>query len=187
MSARVLVPLANGCEELEAVTVIDLLRRAGAEVTTAGLQPGVVRASRGVMLSPDRELDTVLEETFELIVLPGGAAGAERLEQDGRIAELLRAQDERGGWLAAICAAPRVLAGLGLLEGRRATGFPGHLEAHGITPEETSVVIDGHIVTSRGPGTAMDFALRLIEAIYGADKAAEVESGLQRPLPHQRY
>ncbi len=187
MSARVLVPIANGCEELEAVTVIDLLRRAGAEVTVAGLEPGVTQASRGVMLTPDVGLDHVADDTFELIVLPGGAKGAERLERDERIGRVLRGQAERSGWIAAICAAPRVLAALGLLSGYRATAFPGPLEAHGIQPEDATVVIDGNLVTSRGPGTAMDFALRLIEVIYGEDKAAEVEGALQRPLSHQRF
>ncbi|MFP4146286.1 MAG: DJ-1 family glyoxalase III [Halorhodospira sp.] len=187
MSVRVLVPLAHGCEELEAVTVIDLLRRAGAEVVAAGLEPGVVRASRGVLLSPDTELETVLEQPFDLIVLPGGAAGAERLEGDARLSRLLREQNERAGWIGAICAAPRVLAKVGVLQGRRATAFPGHLEQYGIEPEERTVMIDGNLITSRGPGTAMDFALRLIEAIYGEEKAAEVEGALQRPLSHQRY
>ncbi len=187
MSVRILVPVAPGCEELEAVTAIDLLRRAGAEVVVAGLEPGVVRASRGVMLSPDTELDTVRGQSFDLIVLPGGASGAERLESDERITAMLREQDEGAGWIAAICAAPRVLAAAGVLRGRRATAFPGHLEKHGIEPEDRTVMIDGNVVTSRGPGTAMDFALRLIEAVYGEEKAAEVESGLQRPLSHQRY
>ncbi|MCG5538804.1 DJ-1 family glyoxalase III [Halorhodospira sp. 9622] len=187
MSVRVLVPLAEGCEELEAVTVIDLLRRVGAEVVVAGLESGTVRASRGVQLVPDTDLDRVAEESFDLIVLPGGLGGAERLESDARIVRMLQAQNESDGWIAAICAAPRVLAEAGVLQGRRATAFPTQLERHGIEPEDSAVVIDDNLITSRGPGTAMDFALRLIEVVYGDEKAAEVEGTLQRPLSHQRY
>ncbi|MBK1726207.1 DJ-1 family glyoxalase III [Halorhodospira neutriphila] len=187
MSRRALVPLAHGCEELEAVTVIDLLRRAGIEVVAAGLAPGVVQASRGVSLNPDTALDAVAEERFDLVALPGGAAGAERLEGDARVLELLQRHYAAGAWIGAVCAAPRVLAGAGLLAGRRATAFPGHLEAHGVEPAAEPVVVDGPIVTSRGPGTAMDFALRLIVLLCGEDKAAEVESGLQRPPAHRAF
>ncbi len=187
MSVRVLLPLADGAEELEAVTVVDLLRRAGADVVVAGLDTGTVKASRGVTLQPDVELDAVTGERFDLIVLPGGVGGAERLEGDERIAGMLRRQYDRGDWIAAICAAPRVLAANGILDGRRATAFPGHLEAYGMTPEQATVVVDDFVITSRGPGTAMDFALQLIEVLFGEEKAAEVEQGLQRPPAHLRY
>jgi len=178
---RVLVPLTQGCEEIEAVTIIDILRRADIDVVTAGLVPGVVEASRGVKLVPDTELDAVMTEEFDMIVLPGGRGGADRLAQDPRILKLLVRTAEGGRYTAAICAAPRVLAEAGLLTGRRATAFPGVLDdMNGIELTREPVVTDGKIVTSRGPGTAMDFALELIRLLLGDEARAKVESPLQR-------
>lgn len=182
--ARVLVPLAQGCEELEAVTIIDLLRRAGVEVTTAGLDERPVRASRGTVLVPDTSLDQALQEQYDMVVLPGGLPGADHLNADPRIGELLRAMAGQDRYTAAICAAPKVLASAGLLKGRRATSFPGALDAsqlQDVDYREDAVVADGKIVTSRGPGTAMDFALHLIEQLEGRDKRDTVEAALQRP------
>lgn len=182
--ARVLVPLAQGCEELEAVTIIDLLRRAGIEVITAGLDDQPVKASRGVNLIPDTTLDNALQQEFDLIALPGGLPGADYLNQDERIQSLLEKMAGNGKYIAAICAAPKVLATAGLLENRRATSFPGTLEKLNLANTELDanpVVQDGKIITSRGPGTAMDFALTLIENLAGKDKRQEVEAGLQRP------
>ncbi len=187
MGKRVMVPLVDGIEELEAVTVVDLLRRAEVDVVTAGLAEGPVRASRGVVFVPDQLFATVAGEPFDGIVFPGGAAGAEKLESDPRILDLARDYDRDGHLLAAVCAAPRVLAAAGVLQGRRATAYPGHLEAKGIEPEDQPVVVDGNIVTSRGPGTAMDFALTLIEYLEGVEVAADVEAALQRPAPHRKY
>ncbi|HET9234209.1 MAG TPA: DJ-1 family glyoxalase III [Candidatus Eisenbacteria bacterium] len=178
---RVLVPLAQGCEELEAVTVIDILRRAGVEVVTVGLTPGPVRASRGVVILPDSILDAVLAESFDMIVLPGGKEGAERLGADTRIRDLLRRMAAEGRYVAAICAAPAVLAKAGLLDGRRATAFPGILDrVTELTSSAEAVVRDGTIVTSRGPGTALDFALELVRLLQGDAVKAAVEAPLQR-------
>ena len=178
--ARVLVPLANGCEELEAVTVIDLLRRAGIEVVTAGLAEGPVTASRGVVLLPDTTLDAAMGESFDMIVLPGGLPGADHLDADPRIHHLLREMAESDRYTAAICAAPKVLLNAGLLDGRRATAYPGIIDAADARLLDQPVVVDGRVVTSRGPGTAMDFALTLIETLLGADKRREVELPLVR-------
>jgi 4-methyl-5(b-hydroxyethyl)-thiazole monophosphate biosynthesis len=182
---KVLVPLAPGCEELEAVTVIDLLRRAGIEVVTAGLEatPQAVRASRGTTLLPDTSLDQALTQEYDMVVLPGGLPGADHLNADKRIHALLArmAKDEK--YIAAICAAPKVLADAGLLKGRRATSFPGSLsqaQLAGVRYQETPVVQDGHVITSRGPGTAMDFALTLIQILSGEGVRQEVEGGLMR-------
>jgi protein deglycase len=180
--ASVLVPLAQGCEELEAVTIIDLLRRAGIGVVTAGLDDQPVRGSRGVMLVPDVTLDEAATQKFDMIALPGGAQGAENLNNDPRIHGLLKQLTETGRYTAAICAAPRVLASGGLLQGRRVTSFPGVLKSfEGFEYSEDPVVQDGRLITSRGPGTAMDFALALIENLVGKDKRDEVEAALQRP------
>ena len=182
--ARVLVPLAQGCEELEAVTVVDLLRRAGIEVVTAGLDDQPVTASRGMVLVPDTTLDAALAAEYDMLVLPGGLPGADHLRDDPRIIDLVKRMHADDRYTAAICAAPRVLATAGLLDNRRATSFPGGIQAEnipGIDYVEESVVIDGKVVTSRGPGTAMDFALELIELLEGRAKREEVEAPLQRP------
>ena len=125
---RVLVPLAQGFEELEAVTVIEMLRRAAIDVVVAGVEPGPVRASRDVVVIPDTPLDAVLDAPFDMIVLPGGREGARRLGEDIRVRDLLRRMAAEGRFVAAICAAPGVLAKAGLLEGRHATAFPGILD-----------------------------------------------------------
>ena len=180
--ASVLVPLAQGCEELEAVTVVDLLRRAGVHVVTAGLDNAPVRASRGVVLLADMTLDEALKQEYDMVVLPGGLPGADHLDGDPRIRGLLRTMADSGRYTAAICAAPKVLASTGLLEGKKVTSFPGVLDAFdGLDYRTDPVVQDGHLITSRGPGTAMDFALALIENLVGKAKRDEVESALQRP------
>ena len=185
--ARVLVPLAPGCEELEAVTIIDLLRRAQIEVVAASLTPGPVRGSRGTVLLPDTTLDLALKQDYDMIVLPGGQPGATNLEHDTRILTLLKEMAAKGKFTAAICAAPKVLAVAGLLDGKRATSYPGALDAQqfpDVRLETQAVVRDGQVLTSRGPGTAMDFALALIEVLADRATRNQVESGLVRPMSH---
>jgi 4-methyl-5(b-hydroxyethyl)-thiazole monophosphate biosynthesis len=182
--ASVLIPVADGSEELEAVTLIDLLRRAGIEVVVAGLKDGPVKCSRGTVLLPDASLDDVLQRDFDMIVLPGGLPGADHLDQDPRIHSLLKRMADAGRYTAAICAAPKVLANAGLLDGKQATSFPGIIDGMGLAATRVlaqPVVCDGQIITSRGPGTAMDFALTLIEKLAGAAQRAAVEGPLQRP------
>lgn len=181
MPKRVLIPLAQGCEELEAVTIIDLLRRAEITVVTAGLDKKPVTASRKTVLIPDTDLDTALTEEYDMLVLPGGLPGADYLEKDRRIRDMLMKMANSEKFTAAICAAPKVLASAGLLKGKKATAYPGILESDSdteITGE--AVVTAGKVITSRGPGTAMDFALTLIEQLLGKDKRDEVEKGLVR-------
>lgn len=182
--ATVIVPLAQGCEELEAVTIIDLLRRAGIKVVTAGLDEQPVKASRGVVLVPDTTLGEVMDDEFDMVILPGGLPGADNLNLDPRIHTLLEKMVASGKPVAAICAAPKVLATAGLLDGKHATSYPGSLEGiatRGMKYETQAVVSDGNVITSRGPGTAMDFALALIEHLVGATRREEVEAPLQRP------
>lgn len=179
----VLVPLAQGCEELEAITITDLLTRAGIKVVTATLDEKIVTASRGMKLVADNMLDDVIDIDFDMIVLPGGLPGADHLNNDPRIQTLVKKLAANNKYTAAICAAPRVLATAGLLEDKHATSFPGALDqfpVKNLTYEETAVVVDGKVITSRGPGTAMDFTLRLIELLLGKEKRDEVEAGLQR-------
>lgn len=181
--ARVLVPLARGFEELEAITIIDLLRRAGIEVVVAGLEDGPVRGSHDITVTPDTTLAAALGETFDMVALPGGLPGSDHLAADPRLRKLLQEMAASGRFTAAICAAPRALAAAGLLDGRRATSYPGALAEDvmaGLSYEEAAVVTDGKVITSRGPGTAMDFALALIGALAGQDKRDQVAGLLQR-------
>jgi 4-methyl-5(b-hydroxyethyl)-thiazole monophosphate biosynthesis len=161
---------------------VDLLRRAGIGVVTAGLDEKPVRASRGTVLVPDTTLNQALKQKYDMVVLPGGLPGADHLNEDLRIRGLLKEMSETGRYTAAICAAPKVFASAGLLEGKRVTSFPGVLDDFdGFDYQTDAVVQDGKVITSRGPGTAMDFALTLIENLVGKDKRDEVEAALQRP------
>jgi 4-methyl-5(b-hydroxyethyl)-thiazole monophosphate biosynthesis len=179
--AKVLVPIADGVEEIEAVTIIDVLRRAGVEVVSAALTGNPVTASRKVKLIPDKSLEEVKDEAFDMVVLPGGGDGVENLKGDPRVEAILRRMNERQKWVTAICAAPTLLAAYGLLEGKKATSHPsrrGQTALEKIDYQEGSVVQDGHIITSRGPGTAMEFALKLVEALCGTEKVEELKQAL---------
>jgi 4-methyl-5(b-hydroxyethyl)-thiazole monophosphate biosynthesis len=179
----VLIPLAPGFEEIEAITLIDLLRRAAMTVIVAATTENPVRASRDVLVVADVTLDEVLHQDFDLIALPGGGKGADNLANDERIVRLVQKQYQAGKWLGAICAAPKVLARAGLFQGKKATSFPGVLDGTTVDVEwiDQPVVVDGKVVTSKGPGTAMDFALTLIELLEGKAKKLAVEGPLQRP------
>ena len=180
--ASVLIPLASGFEELEAVTIIDLLRRAQIDVTVAGLSGSeAVTGSRGTRIVPDVALDDVMEQSFDMITLPGGLPGADNLDSDPRIHQLLQSMQEQGRYTTAICAAPRVLANAGVLKNKQATGYPGQLEAlqrKDIELLDQAVVVDGKVITSKGPGTAMAFSLCLIEQLCGKARREAVEGPL---------
>ena len=181
--SKVLVPLAQGCEELEAITITDLLVRAGIEVTTAGLDENPVRASRGATLIPDTQIDKVINEKYDMIVLPGGLPGADHLRDNEHVQSILKKHADDDKYVAAICAAPKALASAGLLDQKKATAYPGVLDALNLSNtqiEQSPVVLDGKVITSRGPGTAMDFALALIEQLEGTDKRNTVEQQLVR-------
>ncbi|MGC2164902.1 MAG: DJ-1 family glyoxalase III [Gallionella sp.] len=177
----VLVLFAAGSEELEAVTIVNILRRAGITVTLAGLTDGSLRGSRGTVLVPDTSLDAAYNATYDMIVLPGGQPGTNHLKADSRVLTLVQQMSKQGKYVAAICAAPSVLAEAGLLDAKRATCFPGALNPYPqVLKQTTAVVEDGMLITSRGPGTAMDFTLTLVERLVGIAKRNEVEAGLQR-------
>lgn len=180
--ARALVVFADGCEEIEAVTVIDILRRGGVETVSASLDDTLVHGNHGIGIEADLDLDHALGQRFDMLILPGGQPGASHLAADPRVQRLLQDHARDGRYLAAICAAPGVLAAAGLLKGKRATSFPGAIQdLSGIEYLDAAVVQDGKVVTSRGPGTAMDFALELLALLMGDGARQEVEARLQRP------
>ena len=161
------------------------MRRAEINVTTASLDTGnevtPVVASRGTKLIPDTTLDQAMQDDFDMLVLPGGLPGSDYLDQDQRIHQLLKQMQEEDKFTAAICAAPKVLANANLLNGKNATSYPGVIDQMNLPNTNISgqnVVIDGKVVTSRGPATAMEFALSLIEVLAGKDKRDEVANGL---------
>jgi 4-methyl-5(b-hydroxyethyl)-thiazole monophosphate biosynthesis len=178
MGSKVLVAVADGSEETEAVTIIDTLRRAGAEVTVASVNGRIVTASRGVRIEADCLIAECVKRTWDLVVLPGGMPGAERLRDSAELTAILKEQAGAGRAYAAICAAPAVvLDHHGLLKGRRATCYPSFSFKEGAVSEER-VVVDGNCATSRGPGTALEFSLRLAEMLAGRAKADEVGKGM---------
>lgn len=176
---NVLIPLAHGVEEMEAVILIDVLRRAQWQVVTAGMDDGVIQASRGVRLAPDKPWADVKPDDFDMLVLPGGAGGAERLSHHNALLQALVRFDRAGKWIGAICAAPLVLQAAGILSGRRATCHPGVAAKLTATPRRNErVVVDGKLVTSQGPGTAFEFALTLIRLVDGDAKAHTLAEGM---------
>ncbi len=179
--ARALVLLAEGFEEIEGVTVVDVLRRGGVEVTTAALSTGPVRGSHSIAVVPDTIVDRVIAAAgaYDAIVLPGGSPGYTNLAKDPRVLNLLRAFHRERKTVAAVCAAPWVLQQAGLLDGRRATIHPSlRAELKAATHVEAPVVEDGTVVTSQGAGTTMAFALKLVERLAGPEKAREVAERL---------
>lgn len=180
---RVLIPLADGCEELEAVTLIDLLRRAELHVVAAALNEQVVNCSRGTRIIADNLLADVLDEKFDLLILPGGLPGADNLNTDPRIHQLIDKMMRGDQLISAICAAPRVLVSNKSVRNKRLTAFPESLQkfnTDGFIVVDEAVVVDGNIITSKGPGTAMDLALVLIDRLLGPEARRKVELTLQR-------
>ena len=173
----VLVPVAPGFEEIEAITVIDILRRAGVDVVVAATQSGPIEASRKTRHIPDCTLDEARAEDFDMIVLPGGQPGATNLRRDPRLRRIIETLQTKERHVAAICAAPTVLSAYGILKGRTATSHPSvrdEVAAGAKVVSDQRVVVDGPVVTSQAAGTAMEFAFALVRILCGADKAAEV-------------
>lgn len=180
MSKKVLVAVADGSEELEAVAIIDILRRAGAEVTVASVGSLQITASRGVKIVADCTVADCKAQTYDLIALPGGMPGAKYLRDCPDLIAMLTEQADSGRLYGAICAAPVVtLQPHGLLKGKRATCHPSRVQdLENRDAADQAVVVDGHCITGRGPGTAVAFALQLVKALYGRDKMEEVAGPL---------
>ena len=178
-TTSVLVPIAHGSESLEAVTLVNVLRRGGLEVTVASIESELtVSGTRGVRLTADKRFLDAHNHPYDLIALPGGEKGAEALNRHAPLIELLQEQDDRNHWIGALCAAPAlVLAAHHLLDGRRATCYPTFRKKLANWVDE-AVVVDGHIVTSQGPATALPFSLKLVELLAGLEKSRQVATEL---------
>ena len=177
--AKVVIILADGFEELEAVAIIDVLRRAGIGIVSAGLHEGPVSSARQIKVIPDTLIDTITSDDFDMLVLPGGMPGASNLNADERVGGLIRDFNRKGKMMGAICAAPFVLANAGILDGKRVTSYPSFKDKLGAAIyEEKPVVEDGNILTSRGPGTALSFALAIVEKLAGKEKAQQIKEAM---------
>lgn len=176
---KVLVPIAPGFEEIETITVVDVLRRAGARVTMAGTIEGLLEGSRGIKIEPDVLLDSVIEDNFELICLPGGQPGSNNLKKDVRIESLLKKMFKQGKLIAAICAAPVILKKTNILGNQFITCHPSVQSE--FKPENylsDRVVVDGKFITSQSPGTAMEFAMKLVEILFDSNRLKKINDGI---------
>jgi protein deglycase len=175
---KILMPLAEGFEEIEAITVIDILRRADIEVVIACLKDGLVEGAHRVKVQPDVSLDELDSGEFDGLILPGGFPGYINLESDDRILNIVKQMNMTGKCVAAICCAPSVLIKAGILQGKRATVSPsGKAKVAACARySEDRVVEDGNLVTSQSPGTAMEFALKLVEVLAGAEKMKQIKA-----------
>jgi 4-methyl-5(b-hydroxyethyl)-thiazole monophosphate biosynthesis len=180
MAKKVLVLLAEGFEEIEAVTPIDVLRRAGVDVVVAGVTGRIVSGAHGLKFETDLELRD-FHGAPDLVVLPGGMPGAKNLGESREVQELVKRMHREKRWIGAICAAPALaLAPAGILEGRKATCYPGFEKEFkkGTTFSQDRVVVDGNVVTSRGPGSALEFSLELARRLVGDAVADELQQGM---------
>jgi protein deglycase len=179
---KIVVPIAEGVEEMEAVIIVDVLRRAGWEVVMPSLGPSSVRASRGVVLLPDCPLGELDRAEYDGLLLPGGVEGTRNLCGSPLVLAWIRDFTAAGKLLGAICAAPRVLYEAGVLRGKRGTCYPGHeKDMPDMHHVEEPVVWDGHVVTSRAVGTAFPFALSIVERFEGDEAARRLAAGLLLP------
>ena len=173
---KVLMPLTDGFEEIEAIVPLDILRRAGFEVLTAGIPSSMLTGANGVKITTDKKLDDVNAEEFNALVLVGGP-GYKNLANSNKVLEIVRDFDENKKIIAAICMAPTILAKAGIINDRKAPIYPGQ-ERYIPRPRGDRVVVDGNIITSQAPGTAIDFALKIVEVMGGKDKVNKIKRDL---------
>jgi 4-methyl-5(b-hydroxyethyl)-thiazole monophosphate biosynthesis len=173
------VLLAPGFEEIEAVTIIDVLRRAEIDTRIVGTVAARVEGSHAIAVEADLTLEQAAAQSWDIVVLPGGMPGSTNLRDDPQVQALLRDQQGRGGRVAAICAAPIALSAAGVLTGRQATSYPGFANQIACASyREEPVVVDGPVVTSRGVGTALLFALTLVRELCGFERARALASAM---------
>jgi 4-methyl-5(b-hydroxyethyl)-thiazole monophosphate biosynthesis len=173
---NILVPLINGFEEIEAIAAVDILRRAGFNVVLAGMPGTMITGNKGVKVIADMKFDDIDPGEFHALVLPGGQ-GSPMMGKSVKLMGMLRDFNEKKKLIAAICFSPMLLAREGILDNRKATVYPGN-EKKLPKPRGERVVVDGNIITSQGPGTAMEFALKIVEALAGSSKAEGLRKGL---------
>lgn len=174
---KVLIPLAEGFEEIEALATADVLRRADLEVVLAGIPGTIVKGRSGIKIVADMKIEDVDHKEFDCVVLPGGDPGYVNLGRSKKVFDIINEFNDQEKVIAAICAAPSILGKMGILDNRRATIYPG-MEREIPRPRSAKVVVDDHIITSEGPGTAFDFALEIIKKLLGKGKANEVRKAL---------
>lgn len=176
----VYIMLAEGFEESEAIVPADLLRRAGIETALVSVEPGLVRGSHGICVQADLTFGQIDLSKAEMIVLPGGLGGVKNLSKLSGIGHAIQLALEEDKWVAAICAAPTLLAKRGFLQGKKAVCYPGmEDQLEGAEPQmERGVVVDRPIITGRAAGSAFDFGLELVKALAGEEKAKEVRDGI---------
>ena len=173
------VLLGEGFEEVEAITPVDVLRRCGASVQTAGIGGLTVKGAHGIMVQADCSVETVDRASLEMIVIPGGLGGVASINASAPALTAIKNAWADGKYVAAICAGPTVLAGLGITEGRRVTSYPGtDTQMGSVDYREDKVVTDGKLITSRGPGTALAFSLKLAETMCGGEAAKQTAAGM---------
>ena len=176
--------LADGCEEIEALTPVDLLRRVGIDVKTVGVGKKDITSAHGIKISADitdSEADAQLEASagFDMIILPGGMPGTLNLDASPTVDRFIDAALKRDSYIAAICAAPTILGKRGLLRGKMATCYPGmESELTGAEVYSSDVILDSNIITARGMGVATEFALQLVECLKGEDEAEKLRSAV---------
>lgn len=174
---KLMITLADGFEETEAVAVTDVLRRAGITIDIVGIPSSSVTSKNGIRIMTDKKLNEINVNNYDGIILPGGTKGVENLSKTALLLEMIKRLDAQGKLIAAICAAPSILAKIGVLEGKKATIYPG-MERELPYPREDRVVIDSNVITSQAAGTAMEFALAIVEKLKGPGKASELKEHL---------
>ena len=176
----VAILLGTGFEESEAIVPADMLRRAGVEVALTSLGGPAVTGGHGITVTADTTLAELEQEKLEMLIVPGGLGGVESIQADVRALALIQHCYEQGCWLAAICAGPTILANLGLLDRRKAVCYPGMEDLMGsaVVQKGSPVVVDGHIVTGEGPGSALPFGLKLVEVLKGPAAAQQVRDAV---------
>ena len=178
--AKLLICMADGCEEIEALTVVDLARRAGLEIEMAAIsgKPEILGA-HGIKIGADADLGKINKNDYDGVILPGGMPGTNHLREDARVIDIVKTFAKEDRLVAAICAAPTVLGYAGVLEGKNACCYPGMEDGlTGANKKTDEVVKDGNIITSRGLGTAIPFALAIISYFLGEEKAKQVSNSI---------
>jgi protein deglycase len=174
-----LIILADGFEEIEAVSVIDILWRGGVTVTIAGLDRELVAGANSIVITADTVLSAVLDQDYDAVILPGGEPGTTNLQNSDLVLDIISRHFRQGWVVAAICAAPRIFAAMGILNGKKATSYPATKKAMvNCDYSEELVVVDGNVLTSRGPGTAMLFGYTILERLGLTDMSIKLKQGM---------